>query len=177
MKKETQWLESGLDVLVASGLEALTIDGICRTLGKTKGSFYHHFANRDDYLHRMLTFWEKHHTQDLIERTSAIERPSEALKELHRLTRALSFERETALRDWAARSDEAAAVVKRVDLARASHLAKLYVLQGSSPEQAQTLAWLNYALFLGASALGETLPSAQRKRIKDGLQRGAFAHD
>ena len=60
------WLEQGLLVLVESGIDAVTIDGMCRLFAVTKGSFYHQFKNREAYLEAMLQFWEETYTTQFI---------------------------------------------------------------------------------------------------------------
>ena len=39
------------------------IDAIAKDLGLTKGSFYHHFKNKDQYLKKILQFWETQTTE------------------------------------------------------------------------------------------------------------------
>ncbi|MEV0105289.1 helix-turn-helix domain-containing protein [Nocardia sp. NPDC050799] len=40
------WLQAGYTVLAEEGFRALELDEICRRLGVTKGSFYHHFSDK-----------------------------------------------------------------------------------------------------------------------------------
>ncbi len=50
-------LGAGLKLLETDSVQQLTIDALCRKLKVTKGSFYHHFKNRADFLERMLEHW------------------------------------------------------------------------------------------------------------------------
>ncbi|HVN70419.1 MAG TPA: TetR/AcrR family transcriptional regulator, partial [Desulfomonilia bacterium] len=47
---KTVWLEQGLKILATKGPGALSIEGLTKVTGKTKGSFYHHFGSREKYI-------------------------------------------------------------------------------------------------------------------------------
>ena len=61
-KTKQDWLVAGLTLLGSTGSPDLTIDQLTDYLGVTKGSFYHHFKNYQDYVEQMLTFWGEHYT-------------------------------------------------------------------------------------------------------------------
>ena len=47
-------LEAGLAEIVERGLDAPSLDSICARAGFTRGAFYVHFANRDDFLVQLM---------------------------------------------------------------------------------------------------------------------------
>ena len=51
------WLEAGLAALAAQGVAGVRIGPLCRELGVTTGSFYHHFAGRADFLEALIDHW------------------------------------------------------------------------------------------------------------------------
>lgn len=51
------WVHAGIAAVVARGPDALRIDALCKNLGVTKGSFYHHFKGRDDLVSAIAKFW------------------------------------------------------------------------------------------------------------------------
>lgn len=157
-----------MDVLVEAGHAGLTIERLCKATGKTKGSFYHHFANIEAFRHRLLEHWQATHTQELIAATSG-EEPTAALRSLARLTAQLPYAREAAFRVWANRDPQAATLVALVDQARVGHVAWLLQRLGHSEAEAHELAWFEYALFVGMAQLG--LPTDQRRRLRDLLER------
>jgi len=53
-----QWLDGALRYLRRGGGE-LRIDRLTRALGVTKGSFYHHFTNRAEFIDAILEHWDK----------------------------------------------------------------------------------------------------------------------
>jgi AcrR family transcriptional regulator len=159
-----EWLVAGLDLLVTDGENGLRIERLCQRLGKTKGSFYHHFSGRDDFCHTLLEYWESKHTDDLIQATSDRE-AQKALGELDRLARSLRFDRESAFRSWATRSERAAEVVLRVDLRRVKYVEDLYQQKGLTRELAGSLAWLHYCLLLGGAQLKGLFGEPERRRV------------
>ena len=56
------WIEAGLSLLGREGEAALTLERLCAALGRTKGSFYHHFEGMPALGSAMLAAWEQRHT-------------------------------------------------------------------------------------------------------------------
>ena len=56
-KSKQDWLEVGLKTLGEFGENGLTIERLTGTLGVTKGSFYHHFRNVEDFREQLIAFW------------------------------------------------------------------------------------------------------------------------
>lgn len=44
------WLDAALAAMAAQGTTGVNVEQLARSLGATKGSFYHHFENRDSLL-------------------------------------------------------------------------------------------------------------------------------
>ncbi|MEP3046311.1 MAG: TetR/AcrR family transcriptional regulator [Roseibium sp.] len=55
--RQRDWLSVAMDVLSRKGSSKITIDSLCSELGVTKGSFYGHFENRDDFIQMLISFW------------------------------------------------------------------------------------------------------------------------
>jgi AcrR family transcriptional regulator len=53
----TKWLELSLEVLIKEGNTKLRIDHLVRCLGVTKGSFYWHFKDRNDFIFSLIEYW------------------------------------------------------------------------------------------------------------------------
>ena len=85
MKKritKKSWLKEGLDVLANLGAEKLTIDTLCIQLGVTKGSFYHHFKNRQNFIESLLAYWEEVNTLAVIKLSEGLGDTREKIKEI-----------------------------------------------------------------------------------------------
>ena len=48
------WLDAALAAMAAQGTTGVNVEQLARSLGATKGSFYHHFENRDALLEAAL---------------------------------------------------------------------------------------------------------------------------
>ena len=57
-----KWLEESLIVLADAGNEMLTIEVLCERLGMSRGSFYWHFKDRQDFLIAIIEYWEQQST-------------------------------------------------------------------------------------------------------------------
>lgn len=120
------WLRAGQQLLRLGGLAAVKIKALQKETGLTTGSFYHHFANMEEYLDELAAYWgldtpghiaEVQHQPDA--RTRLVEVLAIAPREdLQRLDR--------AMRDWAGSDQRAADAVKRVDEALLTFCAEVF---------------------------------------------------
>jgi AcrR family transcriptional regulator len=155
-----------LDVLATSGIDAVRIEPLARSLSVTKGSFYWHFADRPALLGAMLTTWRRRATLAVIER---LEKTGDAPKDrLHRLIQ-LPFASsksvegaslELAIRLWAKRDPQAAAAVEEVDQHRLTYLGSLLRAAGLDDLEAQVRAYLIYSYILAEAII--TQPDKDR---------------
>jgi AcrR family transcriptional regulator len=49
-KTRAALIEAGIDLIAAQGLDGPSLDAICERAGYTRGAFYVHFKDRDDFL-------------------------------------------------------------------------------------------------------------------------------
>lgn len=144
------WLALGLGVLTRDGEGALTIERLCREMGKSKGSFYHHFSDMNGYIGRLLDFWEQRQTQQPIEIAERCKTAKEKLQALDTVVSGLDHDLEQIIRHWARRDDRANRAVHRVDEIRIAYVAKLLGNAGVAEKAARLVAELEYTFFLGA---------------------------
>lgn len=126
------WLRAALEVLAHAGQAKLRVDNLASELGVTKGSFYHHFKNRDDFVRSLTAYWASAFTDWVIDELQKMEGTAN-----ERLLRLMQFiEREQldrydiAFRSWAAQDPFIAEDVKKVDLARYRFVRSLFVEMG-----------------------------------------------
>jgi AcrR family transcriptional regulator len=55
--EQQDWLDAGLELLRARGIGGVEVNPLCRRVQVTKGSFYYHFENRDNFLQRLIEHW------------------------------------------------------------------------------------------------------------------------
>jgi TetR/AcrR family transcriptional repressor of nem operon len=56
-ESKTRFLEAALHVIRAKGYSATRIEDICEEAGLTKGSFFHHFASKEDLALAAAEYW------------------------------------------------------------------------------------------------------------------------
>ena len=167
-----RWLETGLTVLSTDGPKELTIDGLCRRLGLTKGSFYHHFRNRKDYINTLLTYWHEQQTQRLIDSSRSESDPVSSIRKLTVMSMELRPARlETAIRAWAESDEQVATHQARVDADRRAYLAELVHRLRPDLGSAETskLATLIFAVHVGAQHMSPPLEGEELKGIYENL--------
>lgn len=113
-----EYFDAALDVLAKAGFKALNIGLMCRTLGVTSGSFYHHFGNWDGFVGQLLEIWESKQVVVLQDMAFGSGDPERDLKSLRELTLALNHEAEAAIRAWGGNNDMVRAAQSRVDESR-----------------------------------------------------------
>jgi TetR/AcrR family transcriptional regulator, transcriptional repressor for nem operon len=75
-------IEATLTLMLKEGFNATTVDEICAEAGVTKGSFFHHFKNKDDIGLAALKAWGEMGRSMYAE---AWKEPGEPLEEIHRI--------------------------------------------------------------------------------------------
>jgi AcrR family transcriptional regulator len=144
------WVRAAMEAIVEGGVAALAIEPLAARLGTTKGSFYHHFQNRDALIGAALGEWEREQTEAVIARMALIADPSERLRAI--LAAALG-DRPGAIRDAAlvasASNPLVKSVVARVTKRRLSYMTEVCIEIGLTPEQARRRVLLLYSSYLG----------------------------
>jgi len=140
---------AAMRLLAGPGLPALRIGRLCREVGVTSGSFYHHFGGWDGFVAALLAHW----TDDQVERIARMVQresdPRRRVEILERLGLAVPHEAEAAIRSWAATDEVVAAAQRRVDERRRDVLAEVFVPLVGDEALARTLAELGVSLLVG----------------------------
>lgn len=148
------WLETGLHLLGAEGEKAVTIERLCQVANRTKGSFYHHFKNRDEFTNALLEYWQSEYTDRIILIVEQLDDLNERRRKLDRLAASLDSQIEWAIRKWSGSDERVQQALKRVDEKRINYLAKLIGELGQPDrEVAFELAIIEYAIFVGLQHL------------------------
>ncbi|WP_018331267.1 TetR/AcrR family transcriptional regulator [Actinomycetospora chiangmaiensis] len=96
----------------------LKLAPLCRAVGVTTGSFYHHFDGWDGFVLALLEHWETTETARLVAAASREADAGERLALLTQLAVTFPHEAEAAIRAWAHLDTRVARVQRRVDDAR-----------------------------------------------------------
>jgi len=161
-----RWLKEGLVLLEEAGAEALTIESLTNRLGVTKGSFYHHFTNYQDFQERLLEFWEEEGTLRIIQ---VAEQEASPLDKLARVMQAtLQPSRlDVALRAWALQDEKVRVHQQRIDQQRLAYLEALVYATRADRLYARQVTRVFYSLYVGSQHIippiqGEDLSALYR---------------
>ena len=68
------WVDAALNLLIEGGIGAVSVDQLASRLNITRGSFYHHFTDRNELLRVLLDYWGEHWTYEVINRLTCCRR-------------------------------------------------------------------------------------------------------
>jgi len=152
------WVAGATEVLAEEGIAGLRVEVLAKRLKVTKGSFYWHFTDRRDLLMAVLAQWKDGRIRDIIKQTRA--QPGRELEQIYHVIDVYSASRsrrgmmiELAVRDWARRDAEAAAIVAEVDDVRLRCARDLFLACGVPMDEASSRCMLLYAYVFGVSLM------------------------
>ena len=144
------WTGAAMDAIVAGGVPAVAIEPLAVRLGATKGSFYHHFSNREALIVAALEDWERFQTEAVIDRLELIPDPEERIRAV---VAAAFADRAGGMRDAAllacATHPVVKPIVQRVTERRLRYFAQMYRQLGLPKPQARRRALMLYLSYIG----------------------------
>jgi AcrR family transcriptional regulator len=170
------WVRAALDTIGEDGLAAVAVEPLARRLGVTKGSFYAHFASRDELIAAALESWDASHGIVRLEHFTQIADPRDRLEQL--VMTAVRFSQSDAPSvHWSLlgerRDPRVRAAVDRVADARLELIESAYRELGLPPRRAAHRARLLQAAYIGLMHLGR---EDSERRIPD-REIGRFAKE
>ncbi|MEM6588050.1 MAG: TetR/AcrR family transcriptional regulator [Pseudomonadota bacterium] len=117
------WVDAGVNVLREKGSDALKAEPMARHMKTSKGSFYWHFKDVEDFQASILALWEQAAIADL---SRVLEEQSGGVACFQALAQSMAdpdksnrvLQGEAAVRAWSTNAKLARDVVTRVDAAR-----------------------------------------------------------
>lgn len=163
------WLALGLEMLVDAGVAQVKIDPLCQRAGATKGSFYHHFKNREVFLTELLSYWREHYSQQLIDKVQNLPQWQQRRNSLLDLIDDKALAVESAVRHWAWQDEQAREAVQQVDQLRLQYLSGqcASMLPQAKQDKAGLLAGILYWKFVGCVQAGDQLDRDQWRQMDD----------
>ncbi len=162
--EQQDWLDAGLELLRVRGIGGVEVGPLCRRVGVTKGSFYYHFENRDEFLRLLLEHWLE----------TCAPTPDQAAEFDHvvglegRVRAVLDFIRENDLgrydlpmRTWAREDEKARQAVELMDKLRLSATAKLFEADGWARDAAYQRAHTMYYFIAGRYEIEGSPPTPE----------------
>ena len=149
--------------LAQDGVDALTIEALCQLMGVTKGSFYHHFKNRQAFLEAVLSHWEDKFTKQFIAFSLEGLTAQEKLARLHQSVIENYGTYEVNIRAWAQVDPLAREFQERVDQQRLNFLYEIQLELYKSETDARTMSHLQYTTLIGSAQI---MPNLNKNRLR-----------
>ena len=150
-RSREDYCAAGLGLLGERGPEAVTIANLCARLRVTKGSFYHHFRGRSDFIRKLLRYWELDYNARLRELLLRV--PPRGRVAWMQKNALLQQDVDRAIRQLARSERQAAAAQRRVDERRERGLARTFRELGMPAQRASRLAGIGLAIAVGSQQL------------------------
>jgi AcrR family transcriptional regulator len=155
------WLQRALELFVAEGIEALRITRLADDLNVTRGSFYWHFANREELIDALVSFWKDKNTPTITRTAEAAASLEDGILRFFETcvdTAQFDPRLDLALREWARRSAPIRELVDFEDRARIDALRDFYSRFGYPAPDALIRARVLYYSQIGFYALEVSEP-------------------
>lgn len=150
------WLHAALRALKAGGIDAVHITRLARDVGATRGSFYWHFEDRDALLTALLDTWRTRNTGVMLDVLTGEGTLDEGILDLFSVWvdhRQFDPALDEAIRDWARRDANVAALLHAEDAARVEAIATFLRRHGFAETEAFIRARVIYFTQLSYYAL------------------------
>ena len=161
-----EWLAKALDVIAHERHGKLRVQKLVESLGVTRGSFYWHFKDREDFVRSLAEYWDKWSTDQVIE---AVEGSRGDAKQRLRILMEFVFRNQLgqydkAVRAWAFQEPTVEAAVRRSDRNRLAFVRSLFQEMGFAGDELET----RVRAFVGYMNLDHTsfAPEGDAERIR-----------
>ncbi len=151
---QDDWLDHGLKALANDGPAVLKADTLAKRLKVSRGSFYWHFRDIDQFHALLLARWRKRATDEIIVAVDQEAAPAERLRRLMRTALASDEKLERGIRSWATQDRKAASTIAAVDKARVKYIHGLLMAAGIEDGQAHVRARFIYWAYIGRVMVG-----------------------
>ncbi|RJP59444.1 MAG: TetR/AcrR family transcriptional regulator [Ignavibacteriales bacterium] len=147
--KSEDWIKKGIELFSQGGIEALNVEKMAKILNCTKGSFYHHFKSREDYIDQILEYYYKSRKNMLDSMgklyNNPVEKLSRVLIGVFKNPRGLDFEFQ--LRKLAETNEKAKIHLNNLERERITYVSVL--LNDCGVDDSQLRAEMIYHYYLG----------------------------
>jgi len=168
------WLAGALETLRREGVVGVSVENVARCMGVTKGSFYHHFRDKEEFINRLLEYWETELTDKIDGHIAHLHgKPAEQLLALLEFIAENETNRyDASMHAWALHNERVATVVRQVDQKRLAYVRDLFLKMGFPAEQAEMRSRLSYYY-----VVGEHTALAEERTLEDRLEDIKLRHE
>lgn len=171
-----QYYDAAMSILAREGAAGLKIGPLCRSLGVTSGSFYHHFGGWAGFVRGLLRYWEAEQTDRIVELARATADPVERIDVVKQLSVELRHDAEAAIRAWAQIDPEVGRAQARVDVQRRIALEQVVADVVPDPDDARRLAVFGISLMAGYQQTCDPRDRDLLRALFDDYQRLILSH-
>jgi len=158
------WFDAGLWALGEFGLPGLTIEKLTGALGVTKGSFYHHFHNVEDFQRGLISYWGDQY----LSTSSTLPDDPHILRLLLDTIMEESFGMvtgpEMSIRVWAQQDEMVRSIVEQVDTVRQEFVFTVFRSVVEDDDSARLMTDILSAMLVGSMMV---LPRISPDRVKE----------
>lgn len=136
------WIQSAISILTSKGIAAVSVDSLAKQFGITRGSFYHHFEDRQDLLTAVLDFWIENWTIGIRGSIASLGLDADMalLALMNSIRNQRAADHDAAMRAWAMSDELAASYVERADKIRLDFVKSLFEQLGFENEELENRA-------------------------------------
>lgn len=144
------WIKLGLKTLKSEGLSKFSVEALARKAGVTKGSFYWHFKDRENYFTRIVDYWLDKQLKIIKHFSSQPDvEPKQQLWDVMYYILTKNADDDSAMRSWVKHYEYATKAVKKVDKMRLEYLVRLFRDMGLCKDDAKLRANMLYFYQVG----------------------------
>ena len=150
------WLAAAIRIFIAEGVASVRITRLADELKMTRGSFYWHFADRDDLLAAIVEFWARKNTRAVVAACDGIDELDLGVLALFDAwidPDIFDPRLDLAIREWARRDAAIRKLVAKADDKRIEAICALYCRSGVAKREAFIRARVIYFTQIGYYAL------------------------
>ncbi len=160
------WLDAAYNLLIDSGVDAVKVMAMAKSLAISRTSFYWHFDDRDALLDALIQRWQEKNTANLISQTNVYaETITEAVLNLfdcwidpELFDAPLDF----AIRNWGQSSGKLKQIIEQSDRERIAAISVMFSRFGYDQQQAETRALTVYYTQVGYISMMVDEPLLER---------------
>ena len=178
--KRGDWIAAALELLFSEGIEAVRITRLAESLDVTRGSFYWHFKDRDDLCDALIAHWEHSNTSAVLSAVADTKSLDQGVLDLFDTWLGGSVFQprlDSAMRDWARRSQAVRAAVENADATRIDAIAAMFARHGFDDTEAFIRSRIIYFTQVGYYAMGIDETLVQRFEYLEAYYLGFVGRD
>jgi len=167
---KTDWLDNTLKLLSSQGIDSLKIETICKELGLTKGSFYHHFNNYEDFLNELLEYWNETYTLHIVKEIE--KHQDNVLKQIEIINEMMyskDLNIEVQFRILGMKDEKVQKYIETIDIYRLEIIKSIQrkLVPKATEEEVDLISSCIYSQFIGSLFILPKMPVEKLKKMDD----------